>query len=81
VVDSSRLFSLVDGWIKPVWSNHGGYLLLVESTAVDLWLIQAAFSLVHGWIKPAWLIQFAVSTFIWLNQPQLICGWFKPPFV
>ena len=30
-------------------SIRGGYLLfLVESTAVDLWLIKAAFSLVHG---------------------------------
>jgi len=33
-------------------SIRGGYLFLVESTAVDLWLIQAAFFLVHGSIKP-----------------------------
>ena len=101
-------FSLVDGWIKPGWFNSRWVPFLVKSISVDLCLIQAAFSLVHAWIKPgwfnsrwvpfsgwinrswsvvdssrlfssswfnqAWLIQFAVGTFFWLNQPQLICG-------
>jgi len=25
-------------------------------------------------LNQAWLIEFAVGTLFWLNQPQLICG-------
>jgi len=48
--------SWINQWLISAWNNWRSIWnqlqLMVESAAVDLWLIQAAFSLVHGWIKP-----------------------------